>query len=174
MPCPACRADNPPANRFCGQCGAALAPRCPQCGAEVPGGQRFCGQCGARAAAPTAGSVPAPVAAPAAPPRAGPDARGPAPVAYTPKHLADKILRSRSALEGERRQVTVLFADVAGFTSLAEKLDPEDVHGIVDRCFELITAEVHRFEGTINQYTGDGVMALFGTRQRPAKRTQAR
>ncbi len=65
-------------------------------------------------------------------------------------------------MEGERRQVTVLFADVAGFTALAERLDPEDVHRIINRCFELITAEVHRFEGTINQYTGDGVMALFG------------
>ena len=65
-------------------------------------------------------------------------------------------------MEGERRQVTVLFADLAGFTALASKLDPEDVHAIVDACFERITAEVHRFEGTINQYTGDGVMALFG------------
>jgi class 3 adenylate cyclase/tetratricopeptide (TPR) repeat protein len=82
--------------------------------------------------------------------------------AYTPKHLADKILTSRSALEGERRQVTVLFADIAGFTSLAEKLDPEEVHGIINHYFEIVTAEVHRFEGTINQYTGDGVMALFG------------
>jgi len=81
---------------------------------------------------------------------------------YTPPHLAEKILRSRSALEGERRQVTVLFADMTGFTTLAEQLDPEEVHQIIDRCFELITAEVHRFEGTINQYTGDGVMALFG------------
>src|SRR5207249_397961 len=76
--------------------------------------------------------------------------------------LARKILKSRAAVEGERRQVTVLFADVAGFTTLAERLDPEDVHRIINRCFELITAEVHRFEGTINQYTGDGVMALFG------------
>jgi class 3 adenylate cyclase len=58
--------------------------------------------------------------------------------------------------------VTVLFADLAGFTGIAEKLDPEDVHQLVDRCFEAITAEIHRFEGTINQYTGDGVMALFG------------
>jgi hypothetical protein len=65
-------------------------------------------------------------------------------------------------MEGERRQVTVLFADIAGFTTLAEKLDPEEVHAIVDACFERITAEIHRFEGTINQYTGDGVMALFG------------
>src|SRR5262249_3030034 len=81
---------------------------------------------------------------------------------YTPRHLAEKILTSRSALEGERRQVTVLFADVAGFTRMAEKLDPEEVHRIMDRFFEIITAEVHRFEGTVNQYTGDGVMALFG------------
>src|SRR5262245_25333492 len=85
-----------------------------------------------------------------------------APLAYTPRHLADKILTSRAALEGERKQVTVLFADVAGFTSLAEQLDPEVVHDIMNRCFERITAEVHRFEGTINQYTGDGIMALFG------------
>jgi len=83
-------------------------------------------------------------------------------VSYTPKHLAEKILKSRSALEGERRQVTVLFADMAGFTSLAEKLDPEEVHRVINACFELIAAEIHRFEGTINQYTGDGVMALFG------------
>jgi class 3 adenylate cyclase len=84
------------------------------------------------------------------------------PLSYTPRHLAEKILTSRSALEGERKQVTVLFADVAGFTTLAEQLDPEVVHDIINRCFEGITAEVHRFEGTINQYTGDGVMALFG------------
>src|SRR5262249_13374420 len=81
---------------------------------------------------------------------------------YTPKHLADKILKSRSALEGERRQVTVLFADLAGFTALAEKLDPEEVHRIIERCFELITPAGDRFEGPITQYAGDGVMALFG------------
>jgi class 3 adenylate cyclase len=85
-----------------------------------------------------------------------------APLTYTPKHLADKILTTRSALEGERKQVTVLFADVVGFTTLAEQLDPEIVHDLINRCFERITAQVHRFEGTINQYTGDGVMALFG------------
>jgi class 3 adenylate cyclase/tetratricopeptide (TPR) repeat protein len=84
------------------------------------------------------------------------------PRTYTPKHLADKILSSRSALEGERKQVTVLFADTAGFVALARDLDPEVVHEVMDHCFGLISAEVHRFEGTINQYTGDGVMALFG------------
>jgi class 3 adenylate cyclase len=140
--------------RFCGRCGAALAPRCPHCGAEALPGFRFCGQCGKSLQE-----------APAPQPATQPAEARPAPerlAAYTPKHLADKILKSRSALEGERRQVTVLFADMAGFTSLAEKLDPEEVHRIVNACFERITAEVHRFEGTINQYTGDGVMALFG------------
>jgi len=82
--------------------------------------------------------------------------------AYTPAYLAEKILTSRSALEGERKQVTVLFADIVDFTTLAEQLDPEVVHDLINRCFERITTEVHRFEGTINQYTGDGVMALFG------------
>src|SRR5919197_1301526 len=102
------------------------------------------------------------LAAPPPPSAAPVNVQNRAPLAYTPKHLAEKILTSRSALEGERKQVTVLFADVAGFTMLAEQLDPEVVHDIINRCFESITAEVHRFEGTINQYTGDGVMALFG------------
>ena len=81
---------------------------------------------------------------------------------YTPKHLADKILQSRSALEGERKQVTVLFADVKGSMELAEQLDPEEWHRILERFFALLTEGVHRFEGTVNQYTGDGIMALFG------------
>ena len=85
-----------------------------------------------------------------------------APRDYTPKHLADKILRSKSALEGERKQVTVLFADVKGSMELAEQLDPEQWRGILERFFEILGEGVHRFEGTVNQYTGDGIMALFG------------
>ena len=85
-----------------------------------------------------------------------------APRAYTPKHLAEKILTSASALQGERKQVTVLFVDVSGFTSLSERLDPEDVHGLMSRAFELMLAEVHQNEGTVNQFLGDGIMALFG------------
>ena len=72
------------------------------------------------------------------------------------------MLTSRGAIEGERKHVTVLFADVCGFTGLSEQLDPEEVHGLMDRCFEILMREIHRFEGTINQFTGDGVMALFG------------
>src|SRR5262249_41857562 len=117
----------------------------------------FCGACGYRLSqSETQSQAPS-----VRPPIVAPDYHSRL-AAYTPKHLADKVLTSRSALEGERRVVTVLFTDTAGFTALAEKLDPEDVHAIMDRCFELITAAVHRFEGTINQYTGDGVMALFG------------
>ncbi len=157
--CPGCGEESAGGAKFCPQCGTRLPSACAACGAGLPAGARFCPDCGHRV-------TPAgPEARPAEPPPAPRPSRtgGPgASAGYTPRHLADKILRSRSALEGERRQVTVLFADLAGFTSLAEKLDPEDTHRIVDRCFELITAEVHRFDGTINQYTGDGVMALFG------------
>jgi class 3 adenylate cyclase len=81
---------------------------------------------------------------------------------YTPRHLADKILQSKSALEGEHKQVTVLFADVKGSLELAEQVDPEEWHRILDRFFQILADGVHRFEGTINQYTGDGIMALFG------------
>jgi class 3 adenylate cyclase/tetratricopeptide (TPR) repeat protein len=157
MRCSSCQFDNPPAMKFCGQCGVQLAQLCPRCGAENQPTFKFCGECGTALTTPqapgadTAGD-PAQLPRPPEAQRQG----------YTPPHLAEKILRSRSALEGERRHVTVLFADMAGFTTLAEQLDPEEVHQIIDRCFELITAEVHRFEGTINQYTGDGVMALFG------------
>ncbi len=98
---------------------------------------------------------------PAAPPEGiSPPERDPR--SYTPKHLADKILQSKSALEGEHKQVTVLFADVKGSMELAEQVDPEEWHRILDRFFQILTDGVHRFEGTVNQYTGDGIMALFG------------
>src|SRR5262249_34379377 len=84
------------------------------------------------------------------------------PRADTPQHLVDKILHSQTALESERKQVTVLFSDVSGFTAMSEKLDPEDVRTIMDSVFELILNEVHRYGGTVNQFLGDGVMALFG------------
>jgi len=84
------------------------------------------------------------------------------PKSYTPKFLAEKILTTRSAIEGERKLVTVLFADVANYTAMSEKLDAEDVHQIMDGCFRVLMDEIHRYEGTVNQFTGDGVMALFG------------
>src|SRR2546426_448856 len=134
---------NPPGAKFCTECAAPLARRCAACGAEPPPTAKFCPEC-------------------AAPMAAKPQAAAPDPRAYTPKHLAEKILTSRAALEGERKQVTVLFADVKGSMELAEQLDPEDWHRIMDRLFHLLADGVHRFEGTVNQYTGDGIMALFG------------
>lgn len=84
------------------------------------------------------------------------------PQSYTPKFLADKILTTRGSIEGERKLVTVLFADVANYTPISEKLDPEEVHHIMDGCFKILMDEIHKYEGTINQFTGDGVMSLFG------------
>jgi len=150
MRCAACQTENRPGVRFCEECGARLEAACPACGAPVPAGRKFCGACGA----PLAGAA-APAAAPAT-------ERFASPQAYTPPHLAERILRERSALSGERKQVTVLFADVSGFTSLSERLDPEEVHTLINRAFELMLAEIHRYEGTVNQFLGDGLMALFG------------
>ena len=144
MNCTQCGCESPDHAKFCPECGAAFASRCAGCGTELPPGAKFCLECGHRVATVDAAPAGAPPSAPRAAP---PSAPRPEPrlASYTPKHLAEKILKSRSALEGERRQVTVLFADLAGFTTLAENLDPEEVHRIIERCFELITAEVHRF-----------------------------
>jgi len=144
IPCPSCGHGNRPDRRFCTECGARLGRACAACGTPADPGEKFCGNCGAPL------GVTAPPAAESAP------------ATYTPQRLAEKILTSRSALEGERKQVTVLFADVKGSMDLAEQLDPEDWHRIMGRFFQLLAEGVHRFEGTVNQYTGDGIMALFG------------
>ena len=146
MKCASCGCDNREGAKFCGECAAPLAEAlaCPKCGTANPKGRKFCDSCGHRIA--EAVNLPAP----------------PDPRSYTPKHLAEKILTSRSALEGERKQVTVLFADVKGSMDLAEQIDPEEWHRIMDRFFTILSDGVHRFEGTVNQYMGDGIMALFG------------
>ncbi len=148
--CPACDHENRSGRRFCTECGSGLPHPCPACGAENETRDKFCGQCGAALVA--GRTYAAPTSAEAAP----------APRDYTPRHLAEKILTSKSSLEGERKNVTVLFADVAGYTSIAEASDPEAMHALMDRFFQRVLAEVHRVEGTVNQFTGDGVMALFG------------
>jgi ribosomal protein L40E len=97
MKCPRCQHENPSQAKFCLECGARLAHRCSQCGTELPAGAKFCRECGRAVGGPTASQE-----------------RFSTPESYTPKHLAEKILTSKSALEGERKQVTVLFADVKG------------------------------------------------------------
>jgi class 3 adenylate cyclase len=130
------------------RCGTAFTPSCSHCGTELPAGAAFCFACGR----PVTAAAPIPAA------------RFASPESYTPKHLADKILTTRSAVEGERKQVTVLFADVSGFTALSERLDPEEVHRLMARAFDLILAEVHRYEGTVNQFLGDGIRHSSGLR----------
>ncbi len=125
--------------------------RCAGCNHESPDGQKFCGACGAR------------LTAAAAPATTGVLQCGPSnPRTYTPAHLADRILKDRSALEGERKQVTVLFCDIADSTPLAERLGPERMHHVLNALFDLALEQVHRYEGTVNQFLGDGFMALFG------------
>ena len=143
MQCPRCQHENLQGARFCGQCAAPLAPVCPSCGATNPPNNKFCSQCATALDKPS-------------------QPRFASPESYTPKHLAEKILTSKAALEGERKHVTVLFVDVSGFTSLSEQLDPEEVHRLMRHAFDLMLAEVHRYEGTVNQFLGDGIMALFG------------
>ena len=131
------------AARFCEDCGGRLTLACPQCGAEVSPGKRFCRSCGT--------------------PLLGDSATaGPVPASYTPKHLAEKILTSKTALEGERKQVTVLFADLKGSMELLADRDPEEARKLLDPVLTLMMEAVHRYEGTVNQVMGDGIMALFG------------
>src|SRR5918996_1264792 len=155
MECRQCGHTNRSEAKFCEACGAPLARQCPNCRQEVRPGAKFCDQCGYTLSALTPNQ--------AAPLREAIIDRFHARLpGYTPRHLSDKILASKSAMEGERKQVTVLFADIAGFTTISEQLDPEEVHGLMDGCFARLTEAVHRYEGTVNQYTGDGIMALFG------------
>jgi class 3 adenylate cyclase len=140
--CPRCQGDNPPGSNFCLGCGHRLSTACGACGAELPGGSRFCNKCGA--------------------PVAAEPSRPASPQSYTPKHLVEKILTSRSALEGERKQVTILFADLKGSMELLADRDPEEARTLLDPVLERMMEAVHHYEGTVNQVMGDGIMALFG------------
>jgi class 3 adenylate cyclase/tetratricopeptide (TPR) repeat protein len=142
MRCLRCQHDNPPESNFCLGCGARLVLACPSCAAALPAGSRFCNKCGA------------PVSAEAS--------AEPPPERYTPRHLAERILTSKVALEGERKQVTVLFADLKGSMELLADRDPEEARLILDPVLERMMEAVHRYEGTVNQVMGDGIMALFG------------
>src|SRR5262245_60462236 len=132
MTCPRCHAENREGLRFCEDCGSRLGLTCAQCGGELALGKRFCGSCGAPAPGESA-------------------PRAPTPASYTPKHLAEKILTSKSALEGERKLVTVLFADLKGSMELLADRDPEEARKLLDPVLERMMEAVHRYEGTVNQ-----------------------
>ncbi len=146
MQCPRCHTENREGRRFCGECGLSFASTCPSCGFLNEGGEKFCGGCG-RSLTATARPV---------------EPRFRSPQTYTPRHLAEKILTSKAALEGERKQVTVLFADLKGSMELLADRDPEQARKILDPVLERMMEAVHRYEGTVNQVMGDGIMALFG------------
>jgi class 3 adenylate cyclase/tetratricopeptide (TPR) repeat protein len=154
MDCPNCGHPNPSDARFCGSCATPLtgAIACPSCRASNPAGQRFCNACGEELTAAAEEGAPA-VARPPAPPDRP---------SHVPEHLAEKIRAGRGALEGERKQVTVLFADVMGSMELAERSDPEEWRRTMEGFFAILCQGVHRFEGTVDKFTGDGIMALFG------------
>src|SRR5215831_17343415 len=146
MNCPRCQAQNAVDARFCEDCGARLTLSCPSCGALVTEGKKFCRSCGATLSTSTSSF----------------SGRFASPESYTPKHLAERILLSKDALEGERKQVTVLFADLKGSMELLADRDPEEAHALLDPVLEKMMEAVHRYEGTVNQVMGDGIMALFG------------
>jgi class 3 adenylate cyclase len=156
MECANCRTQNRNGVQFCERCGTKLERRCPACSATVPPDAAFCGACGQNLAAD------APADAPIEAPAAASVFAAENPRSYTPAHLAERILSSRAVLEGERKQVTVLFADICGSLEMIEGTDPEHAQQILDTAVQVMMDAVHRYEGTVNKVLGDGIMALFG------------
>jgi len=152
MKCPQCQAENPEGLKFCGECGVSFERTCPNCNSINPPKFRFCGQCGHQ--------LPFPANQPLQEPFWDEKLRKIQ--KYLPTGLVKKVLAQKGKIEGERKQVTVMFCDMKGFTPLVENLGPEESYGLLDKVLELLVHKVHDYEGTVNQMTGDGVMALFG------------
>jgi class 3 adenylate cyclase/tetratricopeptide (TPR) repeat protein len=149
MKCPVCDHDAPEGSKFCNECGNKLLLICCECEIENPPGSKFCTECGSAFNA------------------SGPDLSALEEKIdkiqrYLPEGLTQKILTQKDRIEGERKQVTVMFCDLVGFTSMSENLDPEEVYSIMDQVLEILIHKVHDFGGTVNKMTGDGIMALFG------------
>src|SRR5262245_1789949 len=143
MHCSKCGHENRALAKFCEECAAPLTRTCTNCGSQLSPTAKFCPEC-------------------AHPANAKSDKGHVSPETYTPRHLAERILNSRTALEGERKQVTVLFADLKGSMELLADRDPEEARKLLDPVLERMMEAVHRYEGTVNQVMGDGIMALFG------------
>ena len=152
MPCPNCGSENRVGAKFCNECATPLPVRCSSCGAENRAGAKFCDEC----------------AAPLLRLPSLPQALDPKPISYTPLHLTERILAEQAAMEvrgaidGERKTITALFADLKGSTALIEGLDPEEARAILDPALQLMMDAVHRYEGYVAQVLGDGTFALFG------------
>jgi Adenylate and Guanylate cyclase catalytic domain/Double zinc ribbon len=147
MQCSRCRTENPPRAKFCLECALPPAGTCVNCGTQLPPTAKFCVECVRLVTGP------------------GPTLGQPSfasPESYTPKHLAEKILTSKAALEGERKQVTVLFADLKGSMDMLADRDPEEARKLLDPALDRMMQAVHQYEGTVNLVMGDRIMALFG------------
>ncbi len=152
MKCPKCQFDNREGIKFCEECGAKIELKCPTCGAEIPLGRKFCGECGqdlSLSSKPISKELSF-------------DEKLTKIQNYLPGGLTEKILAQRGKIEGERKQVTVLFCDMENFTPLVEKLGHEEAFTLMDKVYEILIHKVHEFEGTVNDLSGDGMMALFG------------
>ncbi|MBW1838276.1 MAG: zinc-ribbon domain-containing protein, partial [Deltaproteobacteria bacterium] len=152
MECPKCGFSIKPGKKFCTKCGEKVSLKCPNCNNEIEPDDVFCGECGHNLTLPSE----------TIPKTLSPDEKVQKIQKYLPKGIAEKILAQRDRIEGERKQVTVMFCDMEGFTGLSEKIDPEEVYSIMDQIYEILIHKVHDYEGTVNEMTGDGVMALFG------------
>jgi class 3 adenylate cyclase/tetratricopeptide (TPR) repeat protein len=152
MECTHCHFENPKEMQFCGQCGAKLEKRCPQCQFSNPPRFAFCGQCGQHL---NLESVQTPEELPF-------DEKLTKIQKYLPQGLTEKILSQKDRIEGEHKQVTVMFCDLEQYTRLSGKLGPEKTYQLMDEVYELLIHEVHRYQGTVNELTGDGILALFG------------
>jgi class 3 adenylate cyclase len=152
LQCPECQFDNADAMNFCGKCGTKLERFCPQCNFANPCEYKFCGKCGNKLSffseAPSKDL--------------SFDKKLTKIQRYLPKGLTEKILSQRDRIEGERKHVTVMFADMEGFTRLSEKFGPEETYALMDQVYEILIHKVHDYEGTVNEFAGDGIMALFG------------
>jgi len=152
MQCPKCQFENPIGIKFCGECGHKLERLCPSCNSSSPLNFKFCGECGHKLDVPAETS----------PKDLSFDEKLTKIQKYLPEGLTEKILAQRDRIEGERKQVTVMFCDMEGFTALSEKQGPEEAYSIMDQVYEILIHKVHDYEGTVNEMTGDGIMALFG------------
>jgi class 3 adenylate cyclase/tetratricopeptide (TPR) repeat protein len=152
MKCPNCQFENREEAKFCNECGSKFELTCPECGATNRGGSKFCDECGSKLSLPVE----------KAPKDLSFDEKLTKIQKYLPKGLTEKILSQRDRIEGERKQVTVMFCDMQGFTPLSEMLGIEEAYSIIDQVYEILIHKVHDYEGTVNEMTGDGIMALFG------------
>ena len=152
MKCPKCGVENPESAKFCGECGTKLEKVCPNCQHPNPPQFKFCNECGQNL---TAATKPVPQ-------ELSFDEKLAKIQRYLPKDLTQKILAQRDKIEGERKQVTVMFCDMEGYTSLTGKLGSEEIYSLMDEVYEILIHKVHDYEGTVNELTGDGIMALFG------------